>query len=251
MRSMRCGAFVVCLLLAGTWSAGADDQAEAKALIDKAVKAAGGADKVGKLTAATWKGKGGFSDGNKEIEFTHEGTVLGFDKARSEMEATINGMTMKFIIVLSGDKAWVEVMGKMEDAPEGVVPILRQDLYAIRLAQNPLALKDKEFTLKPVGEIKVGDRPALGVQVSHKDHKDLNLYFDKETGLPAKVEMLVREEDGKDVNHELYFTEPKEFDGLKHFTKLLLNRDGKKTFEVEFTEVKAVEKVDENLFKKQ
>jgi hypothetical protein len=250
MRNVWRGSLVVCLLLAGTWPAAADDQAEAKALIDKAVKAAGGADKVGKLTAATWKGKGGFTDGNKQIDFTTEGTVQGLDKGRSEMEANFDGMTMKITIVLSGDKAWAEVMGQAKDAPEGIVPIIRQDFYAIRLGQNPLLLKDKAFTLKPVGEIKIGDRPALGVQVSHKDYKDLNFFFDKETGLPAKVEMLVKEEDGKDVNHELYFSEPKEFDGVKHFSKLLLHRDGKKTFEVEVSEVKAADKVDEALFKK-
>ncbi len=39
-------------------------------------------------------------------------------------------------------------------------------------------------------------------------------------------------------------------DGLKHPTKILLNRDGKKLMEVELIEVKAAEKIDPNLFEK-
>jgi hypothetical protein len=60
----------------------------------------------------------------------------------------------------------------VREAPEGVLPMMKSGVYALHL-----------------GDVKVGDKPALGIGVSHKNHKDVSLFFDKETGLPAKSEV--------------------------------------------------------------
>ena len=77
-----------------------------------------------------------------------------------------------------------------------------------------------------------------------KVHKDLNLYFDKETGLLAKVERQALDmTSGKDVPEERIITEYQDIDGLKVAKKLVINRDGNKFMEVEITEQKPVDRL--------
>jgi hypothetical protein len=52
---------------------GQADQARARALVDRALKALGGADAVAKYPAATWKGKGTFRFGGAVMPCTVEG----------------------------------------------------------------------------------------------------------------------------------------------------------------------------------
>ena len=59
--------------------------------------------------------------------------------------------------------------------------------YAFGLALMPQRLRDADFQLSPAGEVKVNDRPALGLRVSRKGWPDVNVYFDKESGLVVKA----------------------------------------------------------------
>src|SRR5438445_710840 len=82
------------------------------------------------------------------------------------------------------------------------------------------------------------DQPALSAQITRKGMRDVNLYFDKATGLPARADMTARDVfmDGE-VAHEFLFSEYKEFDGVKTYTKLVWNKDGKKYLERELGEI--------------
>lgn len=51
MRALACG--LVCVFM-GAGALRADDQADARALVDKALKALGGADKVAKFKGGAW-----------------------------------------------------------------------------------------------------------------------------------------------------------------------------------------------------
>ena len=66
-----------------------------------------------------------------------------------------------------------------------------------------------------------------GVKVSSKKHRDLKMFFDKETGLLVKTEHTL-EDGGKELVQEEYYSEFKETDGYKRPTKLLVFRKGKK-----------------------
>src|SRR4029078_572410 len=109
------------------------------------------------------------------------------------------------------------------------------------------SIQEKPFQLSPLGEIKVGDRPAVGVRGIHKDHKDVGLYFDKETGLPVKSEVRLKTPDGKEVMIEYRYVDYKDMDGLKHPTKIVVKADDKE-FTLEVSEVKAEGTVDESVF---
>ena len=64
-------------------------------------------------------------------------------------------------------------------------------LYAVRLAQWLVPLQDEEFERTALGELKVGERQTVGIKFGHKNGLYLDLYFDKEAGLPVKAQMHV------------------------------------------------------------
>jgi hypothetical protein len=239
----------VCLLGAG--AVRADDQADAKALVDKALKALGGEAKLTKFKAMTTKSKGTiYSPG--EIAFTEEGSWQPPGQYRFDMELAIGGGKVKQVFVFNGAKGWLKVGDKTEEMPKEMHAAFTDYIHALRLGVNLMELKADGVKLSPLGEIKIGERPALGIQIIRKRTRDVNLYFDKETGLPAKSEVTAKEVFGgeQEVAHEFLFSDFKEFDGIKVYTKVVWIKDGKKYLERELTEVKGEEKLDDGVFGK-
>src|SRR6266404_2493348 len=75
MRNIVCGTVGLGLLLTVGLRLQADEQAEAKRIIDKAIKAMGGEEKLAKYKAITSKGKGKINVMGNEIEFTFDAAV--------------------------------------------------------------------------------------------------------------------------------------------------------------------------------
>jgi hypothetical protein len=238
-------------VLCAASAARADEQAELKALIDKAIKSVGGEEKLKKLSGMTLKGRGTVFADNQEVSFSVDGAARDLDRFRLDLEATVAGNTIKLLAVFQVDKVWAKVNEKTEEAPEEVATWMKCETHALRLAQTLLPLKGPDCTLTPMGEVAVGGKPAVGLKAAMKDRPDVNIYFDKESGLLVRVDLQVKDMPGMpEVTHEFLFSEPKELGGFKHFSKVVLNRDGKKLMEVELTELAADDKVDANLFEK-
>lgn len=227
----------------------ADEQADLKAVIDKAIQASGGEAKLGKYKGGTFKAKGTVHRMG-EIAFTAEGARQVPDRYRAEFDADINGMKFKIIRVINGDKGWMKINEEVQELDQDVVKEEKEGLYHDYVCEL-VPLKDKAYHLAPLGDGKVGDKETLGIKVSHKNHRDVNLYFDKKSGHLVKSEMrIVDEESKQEVNQESFYSEFKDFDGIKVATKLTIKRDDKPFIEMEFTEFKLVEKLDDNLFSK-
>src|SRR5262249_46294553 len=110
-------------------------------------------------------------------------------------------------------------------------------------------LKDKAVKLTPLGEMQVNDRPALGLKIVRKDRPDVDLFLDKESKLPIKCQLRVKEpKQDQEVTHQWYFSGFKDAAGAKHPMKVTLHRDDKKLFELELSELKIEEKVDDSTF---
>ncbi|TMQ33295.1 MAG: hypothetical protein E6K70_13850, partial [Planctomycetota bacterium] len=78
------GAILVTVVASGlSGSARADDAKDPQAILDKAIKALGGEEKLSKVKAASWKGKGTINFGGNEMEFTSQTTAQGLDHVRS------------------------------------------------------------------------------------------------------------------------------------------------------------------------
>src|SRR5260370_34704156 len=143
----------------------AGGQKELTALVDKAVKVLGGADKLAKLKIIPCKSKGSlFVPG--EIPVTEEGSMLFPDKFRHDFELDIKGVKIKQALVINGDKGWLKIMdNKAGPLTKAQQTAFRHYFYALRLATMPMELKGKDYKLSTVGEVKDGNRPPLAIQV--------------------------------------------------------------------------------------
>ena len=83
--------------------------------------------------------------------------------------------------------------------------------------------------------------------------KDLNLYFDKATGLLAKVEKrAIDATSGKEFTEErivLEYNKPNKL-GIPTPKKVVVKKDGKKFLEAEVTETTSLEKIEDSEFEK-
>jgi outer membrane lipoprotein-sorting protein len=241
MRIMTCGLLFLCLVAV---PARADDQAEAQALIARALKAAGGEEKLARLTAQTVEEKGTWYGMGQGLPYTGKYSFQWPDRFRMEVEGI-------FTMVVNGDKGWIKNQQGTVDMPREQLGREKENIYGSNVA-TLVPLKDKAFTLTTLPETKIEDRPCVGVKVTHKDRRDVLLYFDKQTGLLIKTEQMVQPEDpnAAQVKQEAFQSEFKDFDGVKVATKVVVKRDGKVYVEAAILDVKLAEKLDDTVFGK-
>lgn len=241
------GAALVAVFAVTGASVRADDQ-EVNAVLEKAIKAAGGEEKLGKAVAATWKAKGKMTFNDNTSDFNSQATVQGLDHFRSEFEGEFNGNAVKGVTVLAGDKAWRKFGDNLNELEGDALTNQKRTVYLQVIPGNLVGLKAKGFKVESAGEDKVGDKAATVLKVTGPDGKDFKLYFDKESGLPVKLVATVAGFQGNEYTQETTFGDYKDFDGLKKPTKIESKRDGQKFLEQEVTEYKVLDKVDPATF---
>jgi hypothetical protein len=224
-------------------------QNEVQAILEKAEKAHGGREKLDKIKALQSKAKG-----NLEIlgglSFTEETSVQFPDKFKEVIHLEIMGQKITQTVGFDGSKGWISHNGMNIDVEEKILEELKEAAYALQLGRLT-GLKDKGFELSLVGETKVNNRPAVGVKVASKGHRDINIYFDKETGLTAKTERRAFDAMSmQEVAEEKIILEYQDVEGQKTAKNVLINRDGKKFMEMEVTEVKFLDKIADSEFAK-
>jgi hypothetical protein len=247
MRTILTAAFAAFLLIAGAGRA--DDQAELQKIIDRARKAHGG-DKAKDKAAATFKVKGSVHTMGMDLEFTGDYQTQEPDKLRQVMDLTVGGNEVQIITVVNGDKGWVNVMGNTMDLPKDALDAAKEEFYAGKVVDLS-AFKEKGYKLSALAEKKVGDRAAVGVSVAHKGHKDIFLYFDKETGMLLMSERQAKDPmGGEEYKQETRYSNYKDVDGVKRPFKVNILRNGEKYVEAEVTEFKTLDKLDDSTFAK-
>ena len=228
----------------------ADDAADARALVEKAVKAHGGQEKLDKLPGTTLKFKGTFHGMGEGIPMAGDISTQGPDKLRVDITVEAGGQKIPIVNVLAGDKGWNKIAKDTNEFDKDQLAEAKEEAYAgwvVTLAP----LKDKQFKLSLIGEQEIEKRKALGVKVSSKGHRDVDLYFDKETGMLVKAQTTVKDDaTGQEVTEETFPGEYKDVQGVKQPTKFLVKRDGKLFIEGEATDVKLAEKLDAGTFAK-
>src|SRR5262249_51469496 len=115
-----------------------------------------------------------------------------------------------------------------------------------------VVLQGKKYELNLIGDDKVEGKKVVGIRVSAKNQKDVNLFFDKETGLLAKIEYrTVDPTNGNEVGEERIVTEyMKDKNGVPVPKKVLVKRDGKLLMDAEVVEFEQLEKLDDSVFEK-
>jgi hypothetical protein len=124
----------------------------------------------------------------------------------------------------------------------------KRNAYLEILPMTLVQLKGKGYKLEAAGETKVDDKPALGVKVTGPDDKDFTIFFDKDSGLPARVVARVAGFQGNEFTQETTYKDYKDFDGIKKATRVVSKRDGEDFAKSEVTEFKVLDKADPQAF---
>lgn len=226
----------------------ADTSPEAAAIIDKAIKAIGGEEALGKVKTANWKTKGTITFQGSDNPVSTVVTVQGIDHSRNEFEGEFGGNTVKACSVLSGDQGSRMFGGNKSDMDKDALANEKRRNYLTVIPILITPLKDKAFSAEVIPDDKVGDKPAAGIKVTAPDKKDFKLYFDKETGLPVKLVARVMGFQQDEYTEETTYTEYKDMAGIKKATKIESKRDGAKFITQQVTDFKALDKVDPKTF---
>jgi hypothetical protein len=238
-------ALSVLLLLALNSSGGESDSA---AIIAKAIKAHFPKGLDGKNKGVRTKAKGTLHVMGLDLDFTQEVSVQDSKKFKEAMQLSVMGKNIAVTTVFDGKEGWILADGKEVKVTDDILTELKDAAYTMALMSG-VFLKDKGVKFSVIGESKVKDKPAVGITVSREGKKDINLFFDKGTGLIAKVEMRKRDiASGQELTEERFITEYQDVAGRKVAKKVEVLRDGKQFLEAEITEMQILEKLDDSEF---
>ncbi len=166
------------------WGQGAGN---AKAVIDKAIVAHGGAKNLELLRRTRVQGKGSAFIMDREVPFTSDAYQDLPDRSRTVLTLTLKGVPVTVIQVQNGDKVWTSVSREVKEADEQEAAQVRFTQYTALVQMLTPLIQDKNFTLTSLGESNVKGKPALGINVAYPGKKDVQLYFDKDTFLLVKM----------------------------------------------------------------
>jgi hypothetical protein len=227
---------------------------EVKKIITRAIKAHGGEELLSRYKGSQSKAKGKLKlPGLGEVEFMQEVAQMLPDKFKETLEFEVANQKVTVVTLVNGDKFSIEANGKAIEITDNIKKALNDGRYLMKAGRLVSLLKDKDLELSTLGEVNVEGKPAVGVRISSKGKKEINLFFSKETGLLAKLEH--RGEDpmsGMERTEERIILEysPKDKEGIPLPRKILVKHDGEKFLEAEITEARLLEKLDESEFQK-
>jgi hypothetical protein len=225
-------------------------QEETRAVIEKAIKASGGAELLANRKASQTKSKGTLEVMGQTLAFTQEVSALLPDKAKEVMHLEVMGQNIDIVTVMNGANVRITAAGNEVPLNDSIRQAIKEQKHMAEVVRLLPLLKDKGFELSPIGEVQVAGKPAVGVRVSKKGAKDVSLFFDKTSGLMVKVEHRATDANsGQEVAEERIVLEYQQVAGAPAAKKVLMNRDGKKFMEVEILEIKFPDTIDENEFK--
>jgi len=243
MRALLGVVLATTFVFAVTSSSQAGDS-DAKSIVDKAITAMGGAEKLAKIEAFSMKAKGTVVFNGNESDTTTEMIFKGLDHYRREF----GNDQFHGVVVLDGNRGWRKFGDNSSTIEGDAVANEKRNIYLSVIPIILVPIKNNGFKYEAAGEEKVGDKPAVILKVTGPDGKDFTLSFDKESGLPVKQVAKVVGFQGQEYTLESTFADYKDFGGIKKATKIQTKRDGEKFQDLEVTEFKVLDKVDPDAF---
>jgi hypothetical protein len=238
----------IIVVLGCTGAAAAQD--EARALVERAVKAHGGAEALGRIHAEKVKFKGTLVVQGHTAPFLAETTMQLPSKYKHVIETNVDGDKHTILYVINGDKIYIMLDCRPHQPDPVQVAEIRSGMELERAKRLLPLLEDKSYQLALAEEIKVNERPAVGIRITGRGRKEMRLYFDKEYDLLVRAENRIDAGKGKEIRQHFFFGDFKDIGGYKRPTKVRAYRDGKQIMEAELMDAKPLDKVDETEFAK-
>ena len=136
------------------------DDSQAQAIIDKAVEALGGQERLSKAEVATWKSKGRITIEGNDNEVSTETTVQGLDHFHSVFEGDFGGNKVKGESVLSGEKGWRKLGDQTTKMSSEQIKNEKHIISLMMIPTTLLPLRRKDFKVETAGNETVAGKPA-------------------------------------------------------------------------------------------
>ena len=147
-RSHRCNRSLAAAVSLAGCSARADE-AQVNQILDKAIKALGGEEKLGKAEAITVEGQGQDHDrGQRKRDHAARRSAQGLDHFQSNFEGEFNGNKFKGLSVLNGDKGWRKFGDRCMEMDQDAVKNEKRTVYLMVVPATILPLKSKGFKVE-------------------------------------------------------------------------------------------------------
>ncbi len=245
MRPVQITAFSLWLVAGLSWEARAE---EPRALLEKAIQAIGGEEKLKKAETLSWNSKGTVNFNGNDVSFKGKAIARGLDHMRREIVFVGDDGERTFLMVLGGDKGWWK-FGEQPTEMEGDALANEKRNAAMEVLSTTLVgLKANGYKLESAGEETVAGKPAVGLKVTMPQGKDFTLFFDRTTNLPVKAVARVMGFQGEEFTQETYFRDYKDFDGIKKATRIEMKRDGEDFIKTEVSDFKVLDRADPKAF---
>lgn len=230
-----------------------DDAADARSLVNEALKAAGGADRLAKARAYTFR-QDLTTRSKKAPDGVSSAATFYFQppkKFRMEEEGQVNGKPVTYVEVINGNRGW----GKRD----GVVRALTTQAVAHPLEVQQgfgykfiLVLRDAG-TLTWLGPSTAGDRPVVGIKVTRRvgqGTEERRLFFDPTTHLLVRSEFRAKLSTGGEMATEQTWDDWKAIDGIAvpHKVTHVVKDSAGSTFERTYHDFRFLDAVDPHLF---
>jgi hypothetical protein len=225
-------------------------QTGAKTIIDRAIKAHGGAGKIARLKIARIKMQGVMLEGGKEIPLNLEDAWQLPGHYRTQSQVELNGSKMTRILTINGDRGWTSLNGNAQDMDAAAMAEMKEQVYSESFDKLFPLLNLSAYNVSVLADSEVNGHKVKGVRISSTGHRAVRLYFDAVTGLLAKRAEKMQGDNGREVLREVVFSDYKELEGLKQAMKLTAFFDGKKVIEGKVIEIKFYDKQEPSVFAK-
>jgi len=185
---------------------------------------------------------------DKAMPFKDEWAAQLPDRFRANIDLGGGQERISSIVVVNGDKGWQNTGGATAELPKERVDELKEEAF-VSFLTTLVPLKKDNVDLGVVPDANVNGQPASGIKATVRGHGEVDLYFDKRSGLLTKVERKQREF-GRTITKEIVFADHRDFQGAKLPTKQTELNDGKKFMEVTVGTYKFPGKIEDSVFAK-
>lgn len=247
MRELFLAAVAAGALLGGPGRGAA--QEEARAVVARGVQAYGGEARLARLHCLRVTTRGTVQMAGADTSFAAETSVQLPGRIKNVLHCDLQGRTHTLTQIIDGDRVAVLLDGQAQPVTEPAAAELRELLYAEQVHTLVPLLRDPGYELTLAGEESVNGRPAVGVRVAARGHREIVLYFDRATGLPVKARRrAVDPQTLRPVLQDEYYGDYREKDGLQRPWKVAVTKDGKKFLESEVVAVQYLDKLEDSVF---
>lgn len=201
---------------------------DARPIVERAVIAHGGKDQLAKLSKARRRIEGTTNQvmGQVDVPFIREDEWDLPLRCRSVVKLEVKGQVVSVEEVLNDEAGWTKWNGMTDDLSKEAFREMQERMHLESVIQLN-CLTDGTHELSVLEHIERDGVPLVGVRVKSLGKRDIDLYFDKTTGLLARYRESVGDRvSDKQTIQETVLSGYENINGVRYFRDIVVLKDG-------------------------